>query len=190
MHYEALPNESPLLKAVIAFTEKVAEVLQRKVEEEQGVWKGNFTGQLSFEFLVRDSDLRHENSGKSGRDIKLYPIRYEPGVHSAVVLFRDIPDAMKGYVDVLEGRDNQVVNGPDEDAHPERHSQHSTGLGKQRQDTNENENENGAVFPRAGTSNSAYWIRTRHRRVAHPAASAHRDGHSDTEFFVDSALGC
>ncbi|OAL38082.1 hypothetical protein AYO20_02534 [Fonsecaea nubica] len=78
MHYHALPAESPLSRAMLAFTQIYAA-------------SGGtvFTGHLSFDFMVRED----QDGGKDGRrnadprEIVLYPIECNPRAHTAVVLF-------------------------------------------------------------------------------------------------------
>lgn len=85
MHYVALPPDSALSRAMLDFTETYA----RK--------SGNgFTGHLSFDFLVED------DSPKDPKDIVLYPIECNPRAHTAVALFNDTPEMIRGYLSVLE----------------------------------------------------------------------------------------
>lgn len=90
MHYVALSPGSALSRAMLGFTETYAK-------------KGGagFTGHLSFDFLVED------DSPTDPKDIVLYPIECNPRAHTAVALFNDTPEMIKGYLSVL---DNDSVN--------------------------------------------------------------------------------
>jgi catechol O-methyltransferase len=103
MHYEALPppNESKLTAAMLKFTDKVADVLQRKTSKERS---GSFTGHLSFDFLVKDEELVNDG------DITLYPIECNPRAHTATVLFNGCPEAAQAYIQVLNS-DSKQKNG-------------------------------------------------------------------------------
>ncbi|KAL9096144.1 MAG: hypothetical protein Q9165_001667 [Trypethelium subeluteriae] len=94
MHYEALPRESPLAQGMLDFT--------RKFAERQGE---TFTGHLSFDFLVREEDVREMEGrgGAAGSEVKLWPIECNPRAHTAVVLFRENPNMIAEYMDVLDG---------------------------------------------------------------------------------------
>ena len=84
MHYEALPVESALSKAMLSFTETFA--------KNGGE---SFTGHLSFDFMV-------ENDGSNyARDIVLYPIECNPRAHTAVALFNRSTDMVDAYLSVL-----------------------------------------------------------------------------------------
>ena len=86
MHYVALPPDSALSLAMQRFTEIVA--------RDGGA---RFTGHLSFDFLVDETDLS-EGVG----DITLYPIECNPRTHTAVALFNKTPDLVRAYESLLE----------------------------------------------------------------------------------------
>lgn len=94
MHYRALASDSPLTTAMLEFTE----IFARKSEK-------NFTGHLSFDFLIPKQDLRELDY----RKIRLYPIECNPRCHTAVVLFSRTPSMVHRYLEVLEN-DNEVRN--------------------------------------------------------------------------------
>lgn len=85
MHYEALPETSPLSKAMLAFTQQYAKI--------GGI---GFTGHLSFDFLVEDS------SPADSKEIVLYPIECNPRAHTAVALFNGTSAMVDGYLSLLE----------------------------------------------------------------------------------------
>jgi hypothetical protein len=87
MHYEALPSTSALSKAMLKFTTKVA--------SESGK---NFTGHLSFDFLVEDTTPSNPD------DIVLYPIECNPRAHTAVVLFSQTLEMADAYMGVFADR--------------------------------------------------------------------------------------
>lgn len=95
MHYRALPDDSPLSLAMLAFTERQAEA------------GGNgFTGHLSFDFLVKDED-----AGKlQPEDIRLYPIECNPRAHTADILFDHSKGLVDAYLSVLQ-EPNASTNG-------------------------------------------------------------------------------
>ncbi|OAG42594.1 hypothetical protein AYO21_03179 [Fonsecaea monophora] len=110
MHYQALPAESPLSRAMLAFTRKYAASGGR-----------GFTGHLSFDFMVRED----QDGGKDGkgnvdpRDIVLYPIECNPRAHTAVVLFNgrtgtSISTAatamVQAYLSIFEDVDHHHLN--------------------------------------------------------------------------------
>ncbi|KAL9037171.1 MAG: hypothetical protein Q9180_003872, partial [Flavoplaca navasiana] len=70
MHYEALPSDSPLSRAMLAFT---MEFVARSGK--------SMTGHLSFDFLV------DENANEKGAELMLKPIECNPRAHTAVALF-------------------------------------------------------------------------------------------------------
>ncbi|KAL9596639.1 MAG: hypothetical protein Q9219_005676 [cf. Caloplaca sp. 3 TL-2023] len=70
MHYEALPSESALSRAMLAFTKEFVERSGK-----------HMTGHLSFDFLV------DENINEKGAELALQPIECNPRAHTAVALF-------------------------------------------------------------------------------------------------------
>ena len=95
MHYRALASDSPLSLAMLDFTETFARKSGR-----------NFTGHLSFDFLIRRRDLIELDH----RKIRLYPIECNPRCHTAVVLFSRTPQLANRYLEVLEHHDNDNDN--------------------------------------------------------------------------------
>ncbi|KAM0261566.1 hypothetical protein ACHAPA_009736 [Fusarium lateritium] len=89
MHYVALPADSPLSKAMLDFTLKQA--------EDCG---DNFTGHMSFDFLINKED---EDAAQSGgeKEVTIYPIECNPRVHTATVLFNNTPELVDEYLSVL-----------------------------------------------------------------------------------------
>ena len=82
MHYEPLPAYSALSQEMLAFTERVV-----------AAGGANFTGHLSFDFLVEDS---------ATGDPKFYPIECNPRAHTAVVLFEQTPDLAAAYLSIFD----------------------------------------------------------------------------------------
>ncbi|KAL8923683.1 MAG: hypothetical protein Q9208_004435 [Pyrenodesmia sp. 3 TL-2023] len=92
MHYEALPSDSALSRAMLAFT--------REFVERSGK---NMTGHLSFDFLV------DENVTEKGAELVLNPIECNPRAHTAVALFAGQGREMaKAYLTLLKAN---MVNG-------------------------------------------------------------------------------
>jgi catechol O-methyltransferase len=94
MHYQAMPPEFGLNQAMLHFTEEFA----RRAGP-------NFTGHLSFDFMVEETIT--EGSVQK----KIYPIECNPRAHTAVVLFSGIKgssDMVNAYMSVL---DSSAVNG-------------------------------------------------------------------------------
>ena len=87
MHYEALPSQSALNRAMLDFTERFA-----------AKYGKGFTGHLSFDFMVEEADVE----ARDWQDIKLYPIECNPRAHTAVALFRNTPETVDAYLSVLE----------------------------------------------------------------------------------------
>ncbi|KAL4734573.1 hypothetical protein BDV11DRAFT_209290 [Aspergillus similis] len=81
MHYIATPPDSALSAKMLEFTTRVAE---RGGEE--------FTGHLSFDFLVRGR----------GEEARLSPIECNPRAHTAVVLFQHTPEMAHAYLSVFD----------------------------------------------------------------------------------------
>lgn len=89
MHYEALPSDIPLSRAMLDFTKTFAE------DGDQ-----DFTGHLSFDFLVKEEDV----DAHAPEDIRLYPIECNPRCHTADVLFNGTLRLAEAYLEVLEPR--------------------------------------------------------------------------------------
>ncbi|KAL8787720.1 MAG: hypothetical protein Q9213_002040 [Squamulea squamosa] len=86
MHYEALPSDSALHRAMLAFTK---EFVARSGKD--------MTGHLSFDFLV------DEDANEKGAQLLLKPIECNPRAHTAVVLFcGQGEDVSKSYLSLLE----------------------------------------------------------------------------------------
>jgi hypothetical protein len=82
MHYEPLPAYSALSQEMLAFTERVV-----------AAGGADFTGHLSFDFLVEKS---------STDDLKFYPIECNPRAHTAVVLFDQTPELAAAYLSIFD----------------------------------------------------------------------------------------
>lgn len=92
MHYEALPPDSALSRAMLAFT---TEFVERS-------GKG-MNGHLSFDFLV------DENVTEKGAELVLNPIECNPRAHTAVALFSgQASDVTRAYLSLLR---SGTVNG-------------------------------------------------------------------------------
>ncbi|KAL6709721.1 hypothetical protein ACN47E_001150 [Coniothyrium glycines] len=92
MHYEPLPPSSPLSKAMLAFTQTVAQA-----------GGASFTGHLSFDFFVEnDKDPQPT----------LYPIESNPRAHTAVVLFDHTPEMADAYLSVFHPPPREHTNVP------------------------------------------------------------------------------
>ncbi|KAL0944466.1 uncharacterized protein CTRU02_202353 [Colletotrichum truncatum] len=90
MHYVALPPESSLSQAMLEFTRKQA-----------ASFGTDFTGHLSFDFLVSDTDVAMAKVSRP-EQLKLYPIECNPRAHTAVALFADTPELVDQYLAVLD----------------------------------------------------------------------------------------
>jgi len=98
MHYEALPQDTALSKAMLRFTQ---EFVAR--------YPGVMTGHLSFDFLIE------ERVSEKGVELALEPIECNPRAHTAVALFQGREEEMaKAYLDVLKPQINGHSNGRDE----------------------------------------------------------------------------
>lgn len=86
MHYEALDPESALSKAMLKFT--------KTFTEKSGP---DFTGHLSFDFLVEYDDLAKDDPDS----ITLYPIECNPRAHTAVALFNGTLEMADAYLSIL-----------------------------------------------------------------------------------------
>ncbi|KAI9788114.1 MAG: hypothetical protein M1835_002455 [Candelina submexicana] len=86
MHYQALPPQSGLSRAMLEFTIEFA----RR-------YGGDMTGHLSFDFLVE------ERESKKGVEMTLYPIECNPRAHTAVALFNGLSNELAdAYLTALE----------------------------------------------------------------------------------------
>ena len=90
MHYEALPSDSSLSRSMLRFTQEVA-----------ASDAANFTGHLSFDFLV-DTKEKEAADKDPNRIVTLYPIECNPRAHTAVCLFNDTPEMIDAYVSLLD----------------------------------------------------------------------------------------
>ncbi|KAI4267537.1 MAG: hypothetical protein L6R38_008218 [Xanthoria sp. 2 TBL-2021] len=92
MHYDALPSDSALSRAMLAFT---MEFVARTGK--------SMTGQLSFDFLV------DEKANEKGAELLLKSIECNPRAHTAVTLFSGQgAEVSKCYLSLLE---SNMVNG-------------------------------------------------------------------------------
>jgi hypothetical protein len=82
MHYEPLPAYSALSQEMLAFTERVV-----------AAGGAGFTGHLSFDFLVENSETGEP---------KFYPIECNPRAHTAVVLFEQTPELADAYLSIFD----------------------------------------------------------------------------------------
>ncbi|KAI9807377.1 MAG: hypothetical protein M1833_000121 [Piccolia ochrophora] len=97
MHYEPLPPDSTLSKAMLEFT---TEFVSRTGQ--------NMTGHLSFDFLV---DERMIGKGQ-GIAMNIYPIECNPRAHTAVVLFKGAESEMTdAYLSAVEPGLQRLTNG-------------------------------------------------------------------------------
>ena len=95
MHYEALPKNEPLSKAMLLFTR---EFIRRN--------GGHWTGHLSFDFLVE------ERESEKGVERGLVPIECNPRAHTAVVLFAGREGEMvEGYLEAVKRKKRANING-------------------------------------------------------------------------------
>lgn len=93
MHYRALSRYSEIWPKIYEFTKKYVDGLAEKGKE--------LTGQLSFDFIVGESDG------------ELYPIECNPRTHTAVVLFeRDMKRLADCYLSLLATEDSQLAADP------------------------------------------------------------------------------
>ncbi|KAF2842703.1 hypothetical protein M501DRAFT_918113, partial [Patellaria atrata CBS 101060] len=95
MHYQPLSPTHPLTQAMLAFTETVA-----------ASFGPGFTGHLSFDFLVKNSDIAKQD----WRSITLWPIECNPRCHTAVSLFNSNTsvgsEMVKAYLSLLNKPDH------------------------------------------------------------------------------------
>ncbi|KPM44553.1 hypothetical protein AK830_g2057 [Neonectria ditissima] len=88
LHYTALPPDSPISQAMQDFTQKQA-----------AAGGENFTGHLSFDFMVRTPAASEKD------DVEIYPIECNPRSHTAAVLFNHTPELVEEYLSVLSPSD-------------------------------------------------------------------------------------
>lgn len=100
MHYEALRPDSKLSQAMLKFTQRYATAEGK-----------DFTGHLSFDFMVDRSQVEALSIGKQNAELVLYPIECNPRAHTAVVLFRGIPGLPKAYLSLLDNASSMQPNG-------------------------------------------------------------------------------
>ena len=99
MHYEALPSDSALSRAMLRFTQEFA--------SRSG---GGMTGHLSFDFLIEES------VSERGAGMALLPIECNPRAHTAVTLFTGQEQEMaNAYLSVLNTKLNGHTNGDGQD---------------------------------------------------------------------------
>ncbi|KAK5170479.1 uncharacterized protein LTR77_005067 [Saxophila tyrrhenica] len=91
MHYEALPSDSKLHRAMLDFTLQYA----RNGGE-------SFTGHLSFDFMIDQNQMDGPHSVREGMTPTLYPIECNPRAHTAVVLFNETQGMPSAYLSVLD----------------------------------------------------------------------------------------
>ncbi|KAL8647620.1 MAG: hypothetical protein Q9226_006359 [Calogaya cf. arnoldii] len=92
MHYDALPSDSALSRAMLAFTMEFVARTGKKM-----------TGHLSFDFLV------DENANEKGAELMLKSIECNPRAHTAVALFSGLgSEVSQCYLSLL---DSSMANG-------------------------------------------------------------------------------
>ena len=92
MHYQALPAQSPLHRKMLDFTESYA--------KDGGK---NFTGHLSFDFMVEQEALKDLETAP------IYPIECNPRAHTAVALFGDDASSLvNAYMSIFESDEKQI----------------------------------------------------------------------------------
>ena len=89
MHYTALPPKSSLSQTMLRFTREIANAAGE-----------NFTGHLSFDFLVNQQDARRAQTVSSA-SVKIYPIECNPRAHTAGLLFHQTPELAGAYLSLL-----------------------------------------------------------------------------------------
>lgn len=112
MHYEVLPADSALSRAMLRFTE---EFVRRS--------DANMTGHLSFDFLIE------EVASEKGVQMAILPIECNPRAHTAVVLFRGQEQALAdAYLSALDPVANgtDVIDKPHINGYTDPQSKHST----------------------------------------------------------------
>ena len=112
MHYEALPADSALSRAMLAFTREFV-ARSRAVD---GTVEEAWTGHLSFDFMVADGE---DDDGApvdaAGFRRRLYAIECNPRAHTSVVLFTEDATTtralVRAYLSVLEDDDEPLQGG-------------------------------------------------------------------------------
>ena len=95
MHYEALPPDSALSKAMLRFTQEFVKRSGRKM-----------TGHLSFDFLAQ------EKVTEKGAQMDLVTIECNPRAHTAVVLFQGQEQELaEAYLTALNVEKSAIING-------------------------------------------------------------------------------
>jgi catechol O-methyltransferase len=89
MHYKPLHPSSKIHREMLQFTQKVA--------EHKGI---SFTGHMAFDFLVHGE----------GDNIEIYPIECNPRVHTAVVLFSEMPEMAHALLEVPVNNPSTAVD--------------------------------------------------------------------------------
>jgi catechol O-methyltransferase len=96
MHYEALPADSALSKAMLRFTQEFVKRSGR-----------DMSGHLSFDFLIE------EKITEKGAEMGLVPIECNPRAHTAVVLFEGMETQMAdAYLSALKPKKQQKLLRP------------------------------------------------------------------------------
>lgn len=98
MHYEALPQDSALSKAMLRFTQEFA-----------SRYRGKLTGHMSFDFLIE------ERVSEKGAEMGLVPIECNPRAHTAVTLFqgreKEMTDAYLSACEPATNGHTKATNG-------------------------------------------------------------------------------
>lgn len=97
MHYEALPPGDPLAAEMLRFTTRFAAAAGT-----------GFTGHLSFDFMAEEEE---EGDGQ----VRLYAIECNPRAHTAVALFAQPGERMRGMVEAYMSAVNGPLNSLDKD---------------------------------------------------------------------------
>ncbi|KAF2454929.1 hypothetical protein BDY21DRAFT_351945 [Lineolata rhizophorae] len=136
MRYEALPASGALSRAMETFTRDVAaggrhrSYAEAVVEGRIGggaVGGEDFTGHLSFDFIIPDEDVRAAGACADPHSVSLFPIECNPRVHTAVVLFNGMPGLTEEYLEALHdekrsGKQRGIPGTSSSDFHEVEHS--------------------------------------------------------------------
>ncbi|KAK3374829.1 hypothetical protein B0H63DRAFT_399952, partial [Podospora didyma] len=95
MHYTALHHESQLSQKMLAFTTRVAEH-----------FGDGFSGHLSFDFMAATRRSEDEDNAP------IYAIECNPRVHTAVVLFSQMPGLVGEYLSLTTAPDADPTGNP------------------------------------------------------------------------------